>query len=365
MSLIEVTHLRKEYPKVTPLMDVNFEVNPGDVISIIGPSGTGKSTLLRCLNLLEKPTSGTIVVDGDEITSPSYDATDVRKKMGMVFQSFNLFDNLNVLDNVCTAPIKLLNVPAEEARKQAMDLLERVGLADKAQSFAEELSGGQQQRVAIARAVAMHPKILLLDEPTSALDPTMIAEVLSVIKELVHNGMTMMIVTHEMRFARTVSNRVFYMDQGGVYEQGSPEQIFEHPTRERTRQFIRHLKTLRLSVDTASPDYLGTIAQLEHFAHDVALSPKTLRNVTLAFEELVFQCIAPAVRMQSIDLTIDVLVEHSESDDTLTMRITWGGVPYNPLAQGDSLAISIVEKVTQQVEYRHGDESVNEVVCSL
>ena len=363
MSLIDVKHLCKEFSDATPLTDVSFEVNPGDVISVIGPSGTGKSTLLRCLNLLEKPTSGTIVVDGDEITSPACDVTHVRQKMGMVFQSFNLFDNLNVLENVCAAPIKLLHVPADEARRQGMELLERVGLADKAQSFADELSGGQQQRVAIARAVAMQPKILLLDEPTSALDPTMIGEVLAVIRELAREGMTMMIVTHEMRFARTVSNRVFYMDEGGIYEQGTPEQIFEHPAREKTRQFIKRLKKLHLSIDTASIDYLGTIATLERFGSDAALSPKALRNVTLTLEELVFQCIVPAAREQGNELVIDVVVEHAESDDMLTMRLTWNGAPFNPLAEGDELSVSIIDKVTRQADYRYEDG--NELVCSL
>ena len=363
MSLIEVKHLRKEFPNATPLADVSFEVNAGDVISVIGPSGTGKSTLLRCLNLLEQQTSGTILVDGDEITSPTCNVARVRQKMGMVFQSFNLFDNLNALDNVCAAPIKLLHVPAAEARSTARELLARVGLADKAASFPDELSGGQQQRVAIARAVAMNPKILLLDEPTSALDPTMIAEVLTVIRDLAREGMTMMIVTHEMRFARTVSNRVFYMDEGGIYEQGSPEQIFDHPTREKTRQFIKRLKTLRLSVDTVSPDYLGTIAKLERFGSDAALSPKALRSVTLALEELVFQCIVPAVREQDTSPTIDVFVEHAESDGSLTLRIAWNGTPYDPLTQSDELSLSIVNKVVRQVAY-HCDD-VNEVVCSL
>jgi len=363
MSLIEVKHLRKEYPGAIPLADVSFEVNPGDVISIIGPSGTGKSTLLRCLNLLEEPTAGSIVVDGDEITSPTCDVTRIRQKMGMVFQSFNLFDNLNVLDNVCAAPIKLLHVPPHEARERGMELLERVGLADKATSFADELSGGQQQRAAIARAVAMSPKILLLDEPTSALDPTMIAEVLTVIRNLAREGMTMMIVTHEMRFARTVSNRVFYMDEGGIYEEGTPDQIFEHPTREKTRQFIKRLKKLHLSIDMASIDYVGTISKLERFGSDAALSPRALRNVTLALEELVFQCIVPAARKHGDELTINALVEHAESDDTLTLRLAWDGAPFNPLTQGDELSVTIIEKVTRQTDYRY--EGTNEVICQL
>ena len=363
MSLIEVTHLRKEYPNVTPLKDVNFEVNPGDVISIIGPSGTGKSTLLRCLNLLEKPTAGKIVVDGDEITNPSCNVALVRRKMGMVFQSFNLFDNFDVLDNVCRAPIKLLHVPADEARAQAMGLLRRVGLADKAHSFAGDLSGGQQQRVAIARAVAMRPKILLFDEPTSALDPTMIAEVLTVIRGLAREGMTMVIVTHEMRFARTISNRVFYMDEGGIYEQGSPEDIFDHPTRERTRQFIKRLKTLRLSVDTSSVDYLGAITQLDRFGSDAGLSPQTLRNITLAIEELIFQCIVPAAREQGATLAIDVTLEYSESDGTLMLQIEWGGMPYDPLTNSDEMCRTLVKSVVRQAEYCY--EGANKVTCSI
>ncbi|MBR2683958.1 MAG: ATP-binding cassette domain-containing protein, partial [Atopobiaceae bacterium] len=298
-----------------------------------------------------------------EITNPSCNVALVRRKMGMVFQSFNLFDNFNVLDNVCRAPIKLLHVPADEARTQAMDLLRRVGLDDKAQSFADDLSGGQQQRVAIARAVAMRPKILLLDEPTSALDPTMIAEVLTVIRELAREGMTMIIITHEMRFARTISNRVFYMDEGGIYEQGSPEDIFDHPTREKTRQFIKRLKTLRLSVDTSSIDYLGTVTQLDRFGSDAELSPHTLHNVTLAIEELIFQCIMPAAHEQGTALTIDVVVEYSESDGALMLQIEWGGAPYDPLTNGNELCLAIVKSVVRQAEYRY--EDTNKVICSI
>jgi polar amino acid transport system ATP-binding protein len=192
--MIELVHLEKRYKNSVPLADVNAVINNGDVISIIGPSGTGKSTLIRCIDMLERPTGGQIILDGENICAPGYDVTKARRKMGMVFQSFNLFQNLNIIDNVCVAPIQLLKMDREEAHAKGMALLERVGLADKAQSFPEELSGGQQQRVAIARAVAMDPQILLLDEPTSALDPTMVGEVLSVIRGLANEGMTMMIV---------------------------------------------------------------------------------------------------------------------------------------------------------------------------
>ncbi|MBP3759347.1 MAG: ABC transporter permease subunit, partial [Firmicutes bacterium] len=212
--LIKIEHLRKEYPESVPLKDVSAEINEGDIISIIGPSGTGKTTLLNCINMLEPPTSGTIIFDGEEITDPKCDVTKVREKIGTVFQSFNLFQNKNVIDNVISAPVDLLGVPYEQAYLEGKALLKRVGLEGREEHFPEELSGGQKQRVAIARAIAMKPRILLFDEPTSALDPALVREVLRIIKDLADDGMTMMIVTHEMKFAKDVSTRVFYMDQG-------------------------------------------------------------------------------------------------------------------------------------------------------
>ncbi|MBR1663705.1 MAG: amino acid ABC transporter ATP-binding protein [Ruminococcus sp.] len=236
--LIRVEHLKKQYPNVTPIEDITTDINKGDVISIIGPSGTGKSTFLRCLNLLETPTSGTITVSGTVITDKKCDVSKVRQKMGMVFQSFNLFSNLSIIENIMAAPVKLLGLSRQDAYNEGMTLLKRVGLEEKALNLPEELSGGQKQRVAIARAIAMKPDIMLFDEPTSALDPTMIGEVLAVIKALADEGMTMMIVTHELQFAKAVSNRVFYMDDGGIYEEGTPEKIFETPLREKTRRFV-------------------------------------------------------------------------------------------------------------------------------
>ena len=236
--LIRVEHLKKQYPNVTPIEDITTDINKGDVISIIGPSGTGKSTFLRCLNLLETPTSGTITVSGTVITDKKCDVSKVRQKMGMVFQSFNLFSNLSIIENIMAAPVKLLGLSRQDAYNEGMTLLKRVGLEEKALNLPEELSGGQKQRVAIARAIAMKPDIILFDEPTSALDPTMIGEVLAVIKALADEGMTMMIVTHELQFAKAVSNRVFYMDDGGIYEEGTPEKIFETPQREKTRRFV-------------------------------------------------------------------------------------------------------------------------------
>ena len=236
--MISVSHLKKSYNGVTVLKDVNAEIEKGEVISIIGPSGTGKSTFLRCLNRLETPDGGRIVVDGTDVTDPKTDIPAVRRKMGMVFQNFNLFGNLTVIGNIMAAQCDLLKKTPAEAKAKAMELLGRVGLAAKADALPDELSGGQKQRIAIARALAMDPDILLFDEPTSALDPTMVGEVLAVIKDLAKTGMTMLIVTHEMGFARDVSTRVFFMNEGIVYEEGTPEAIFNHPKNPRTIEFV-------------------------------------------------------------------------------------------------------------------------------
>jgi polar amino acid transport system ATP-binding protein len=358
MSLITIEHLRKEFGNTVPLRDVNAHIDEGDVISVIGPSGTGKSTLLRCLNRLEEPTSGRIIVDGEDICDPACNISLVRRKLGMVFQSFNLFNNLNVLQNVCAAPIKLLGMPAEQAERAGMTLLERVGLANKALNFPEELSGGQQQRAAIARAIAMKPKILLLDEPTSALDPTMVSEVLAVIRALANDGMTMMIVTHEMRFARSVSNRVFYMDEGGIYEEGTPTQIFEHPAREKTRRFIRNLKTLSLCIDGPDVNFVETIASVESFGIKSMLSARTTHGIMLAFEELVFQTVLPHVHARHTGFPIDVLIEYDENEDSVLMRVSWAGEPYDPLAESDDFPVAIVQNITRSARYEFADKNV-------
>ena len=238
MSLIEIRHLRKEFPEATPLEDVSVNIEQGEVVGIIGPSGTGKSTLLRCINRLEEPTSGQILVDGMDICAPSADLSEVRRDMGMVFQSFNLFPHLMVAENIMQPQQKLLGRSAAESYEEALKQLRRVGLEGKERRYPVELSGGQKQRVAIARALAMQPKIMLFDEPTSALDPEMVSEVISVMKDLAESGLTMLVVTHDMRLARDLATRVFFMDQGGIYEDGTPEQIFTNPSKERTRQFV-------------------------------------------------------------------------------------------------------------------------------
>ena len=237
-AVIRVRGLKKDFDKLAVLKGIDVDFCKGDVVCVIGASGSGKSTFLRCLNLLETPTGGTIEFDGVELTGAKVDLDLHRQKMGMVFQQFNLFPHLTVLDNMTLAPVLLKKLSKEEANAKAMDLLERVGLADRAESYPNQLSGGQKQRVAIVRALCMDPEMMLFDEPTSALDPEMVGEVLDVMKTLAKKGMTMIVVTHEMGFAREVSNRVLFMDEGVIAEDGTPEEVFGNPKCERLQSFL-------------------------------------------------------------------------------------------------------------------------------
>lgn len=236
--MIEVKNLEKSFGDLHVLRGINETVNDGEVVCVIGPSGSGKSTFLRCLNLLEEPTGGDVILDGEKINADGVDIDQIRERLGMVFQNFNLFPHMSVLDNITLAPVKVKGQAKPEAEKEARRILGVVGLSDKAEAFPSSLSGGQKQRVAIARALAMKPEIMLFDEPTSALDPEMVGEVLAVMKDLAENGMTMVIVTHEMGFAREVADRVLFIDQGVIMEQGTPEELFGNPQNERTKSFL-------------------------------------------------------------------------------------------------------------------------------
>ena len=236
---VKIKNLKKSFHHNNVLRGIDLSINEGEVVCIIGPSGSGKSTLLRCLNKLETPTEGQIIVDGHDITDKNVNINKVRENIGMVFQSFNLFSHLTVKKNIMLAPVDLKKLTADEAEKKAMELLERVGLADKADSYPHQLSGGQQQRVAIARALAMSPDIMLFDEPTSALDPEMVGEVLAVMKELAKAGMTMVVVTHEMGFAREVADRVIFIDEGVIMEQGTPDEVFNCTQNPRAVEFLQ------------------------------------------------------------------------------------------------------------------------------
>ena len=236
--MIEIKDLHKSFKGLEVLKGINTTINKGDVVCIIGPSGSGKSTFLRCLNLLEKPEQGSICLDGVDLMDKKTNINQHRMRMGMVFQQFNLFNNMNVLQNLTVAPVMLKKLTKEEAEKKAMALLERIGLADRANAYPSQLSGGQKQRIAIVRALCMEPEVMLFDEPTSALDPEMVGEVLDVMKELAREGMTMVVVTHEMGFAREVSNRVMFMDEGIIMEENTPQELFDNPQCERLKTFL-------------------------------------------------------------------------------------------------------------------------------
>jgi ABC-type polar amino acid transport system ATPase subunit len=319
--MITVSHLSKTYhnadgSSLTVLKDINCDIQRGEVISIIGPSGTGKSTFLRALNLLDPPTGGSIIVDGEDILAKGYPVHKLRQKMGMVFQSFNLFEHMTVLENVMYAPVKILLESKEQAREEALALLKKVGLVEKADVYPESLSGGQKQRVAIARALAMHPEAILFDEPTSALDPTMVGEVLSVIRQLAKSGLTMLIVTHEMRFARDVSTRIFFMNEGVIYEDGTPEQIFEHPVHSATKAFVQRIQKLVFEIRSDDFDYLQIHTGINQFCLKYNLTQG--EHAYALIKEVLFthmRTIRPlTLRMTHAELSgvtaIDFMVEH-------------------------------------------------------
>ena len=361
--MIKIEHLKKEYPNVTPLQDVSVEIHDGDVISVIGPSGTGKSTLLRCINQLEKPTAGKIWVDGEEITAPKCDMNKVRQKMGMVFQSFNLFGHKTVIENIMLAPLDLLGKSKQEAYDEGMRLLRTVGLAEKALNYPDELSGGQKQRIAIARTLAMDPDVILLDEPTSALDPTMVGEVQAVIRDLAKTGKTLMIVTHEMAFARAICNRVFYMDEGGVYEDGTPEQIFDHPQREKTRRFVRRLKVLELSIESRDYDFLGMSGEIDSYCQKNQIPPKQAHYMRLAFEELMQQFLLPALAQPRVRVTM----EYSQQSGQAEMTALYNGPQADLTKDGDGIALAVLKSAVTEMRYEalDGGEYANQLTLRI
>ena len=347
--MIELIHLEKKYENATPLRDVNAVIGNGDVISVIGPSGTGKSTLLRCINMLERPTGGQILLDGEDITAPKYDLTKARRRMGMVFQSFNLFGHLTVIENLMLAPMDILRKSKQEAYDTGIALLRRVGLAGRELQYPEQLSGGQKQRVAIARTLAMDPDVILLDEPTSALDPTMVGEVQAVIRDLAKSGRTMMIVTHEMSFAKSICSRVFYMDEGGIYEDGSPEQIFDHPQKELTKRFIRRLKVLELRVDSRDFDFIGAGTEIDRYCLQNDIDPKTKYHVRLAIEELVQQILF--AKYESPD--VRVTVEYAPENRSVEITAEYAGEKFDPRGNGDDLSLTLLNSIAERIDYAY------------
>lgn len=355
--MISVRHLKKTFTNpdgstISPLLDVNFDINPGEVVSIIGPSGTGKSTMLRALNLLDPPTSGEILFDGRNILEKGYPLEQLRRKMGMVFQSFNLFPHLSVLENVTFAPVKLLGIPEDKAREEALDLLKKVGMASKASVNPEMLSGGQKQRVAIARALAMKPEVILFDEPTSALDPTMVGEVLSVIRQLAKEGMTMLIVTHEMKFARDVSTRVFFMDEGVILEEGTPEQIFNHPQLPATRTFVHRIRSLVFDIASRDFDFYDMTSQIKQFCirHSI---PEKMNPITHVVEEMLNL-------LAQYNKPVHIEVNYSELDYSSSVVILHKGETLSPLERPDSdeLAVMIIRGMSKDIQTEPTPEGI-------
>lgn len=343
-TAFHIAHLQKRFGGVMPLRDVSCDIYDGDVIAIIGPSGTGKSTFLNLLNRLDTPDGGELLFKGEDILSRDCDLNALRRRVGMVFQSFNLFSHLTVVENVMLAQTELLHRKPESAFQRSMSMLRRVGLSEKALSYPSELSGGQQQRAAIARTMAMDPEVILLDEPTSALDPTTVGEVLSILRRLAAGGMTMVIVTHEMRFARDVSSRVFYMDEGGIYEQGAPEQIFDRPQRERTRRFIRHLRVLNLIIGGEAFDLADAMERIETFGRRNMIGPSVIRRMLLLTEEL---GVAILLGHYGTAADVDISFEYSEQTGETHMRVSFPDTGFDPLSQGDPVSVTLIQNAAE------------------
>ena len=361
--MLEIRHLKKAYEKSTPLKDISFTVMPGEVISIIGPSGTGKSTLLRCINGLETPTSGEIIYNGQDILAPATDRSEIRKHIGMVFQSFNLFPHLTVLQNVMVPQIDLLGRSKQEAYEKAYSLLKQVGLAEQARQYPDTLSGGQKQRVAIARTLAMDNDIILLDEPTSALDPAMVGEVESVIQSLTKTGITMLIVTHEMRFAKAVSSRILFINNGVIAEDGTPQQIFEHPVNECTRRFIFRIHEFSVDIKTDTFDFYSCLTDINRFAERNYLSPAMTEKVKAVFEELI--AINLMQNMKEGD-QIHVDLTCSEMTEELVMKVSYTQ-SIDPDKDIDPISMSIIRHRSDEFSFApaDGENALNTITVTF
>ncbi|MBQ6972325.1 MAG: ATP-binding cassette domain-containing protein [Synergistaceae bacterium] len=366
MSLIEVRNLSKSFGSLSVLHDVSLNVEEGERIAVIGGSGCGKSVFLRSLELLERPDSGQIFIDGEEITARGADVNRIRRKMGMVYQKFYLFSHMNVMDNLCLAPVKLAGVSREEAESHAMEWLSKVGLTSKARSMPDKLSGGQQQRIAICRSLMMKPKVLLFDEPTSALDPTMVGEVLAMIRMLTKHNMTMMIVTHEMNFAREVADRVLFFADRGIYEQGTPSEIFDSPKGDKTIAFIRKLKYFAYEIRRRDFDLLEMHGRIRDFAEKYGLSSRLAYRLELCCEELVYEMISGCYDAGD-DVKIDAGISYSEADGATVIEILADGREFDPFKADDDdvhLGVSMLRRIARNITHEYMD-GVNRISVVL
>lgn len=359
--MIKIRGLKKSYGESSPLNGISCDVASGEIVSIIGRSGIGKSTFLRCINGLEKPDSGQIIIDGADLNAPGTNLNAVHRKVGMVFQGFNLFPHLTIAENLMLAPVHLLGLSRQQAYEEALVYLRSVGLGEKALLYPDELSGGQRQRAAIARAIAMKPKVMLFDEPTSSLDPTMASEVLSVIRKLAAEGLTMLIVTHMMQFAQEVSTRVLYFDEGVIYEEGTPEQIFECPKRKKTREFVKRIKTFSYIARSKDFDYLQLNSSIEAFGQEQALTRRQINSIQLIFEELALNLLLPDISPE--DFYLEFTAEYSRQSGNISLKFRYSGSPFDPfMKHADSLSALMVSRMTKDMHHSYED-GVNTIVC--
>lgn len=364
MSIIEVHGLKKSFGALAVLRGIDLKVEAGERIAIIGGSGCGKSVFLRCLELLETPNAGEIFIDGEEITAPNVNIDKIRRKLGMVWQKFNLFTNMNVMENLTVAPIKLLGMTEEEAHEKAINLLAQVGLTSKAAERPEFLSGGQQQRIAICRSLMMNPKVILFDEPTSALDPTMVGEVLAVIRMLAKKDLTMIIVTHEMNFAREVATRILFFADGEIYEQGTPAQIFDTPQRPKTIAFIHKQKYFSYEITERAFDLMKLQGGIQTFAEKYGLNARKTNRLQLCCEELIYEMIYNACDGDKIKISLDVT--YAEANNSVAIKFTCAGKSYNPLDKNfdelneENLGAMILHNLAQNYSHEYAD-NVNKI----
>jgi len=366
MRIIQVDHLSKSFDSLEVLRDVSLTVEEGERIVIIGGSGCGKSVFLRSLDLLETPDAGHIFIGEDEITAKGADVNRIRQKMGMVYQGFHLFEHMDVLDNLTLAPTRLKGLSKAEAEQRAVELLKMVGLENRKYEMPGVLSGGQKQRIAIARCLAMDPQIMLFDEPTSALDPTMVGEVLATMRMLAKRGMTMLIVTHEMSFAREVGSRILYLDEHGIYEQGTPAEIFDCPKKPKTIAFIQKLKYFSQHIDRRDFDLMHLQGGIRSFAEKYGVKEKYVNRLQLCTEELIYEMLSGTEHGQTVSL--DVNISYSEADKSILLKLTCAGAEYNPFsAPEDSevhLGVTILRQVAKECSCSYHD-GTNQIIIKL
>lgn len=359
--MLRIEGLSKSFGNNQVLQDIDLKVEQGETVVIVGESGCGKSVFLRCIELLEKPDHGRIWIDGEEITAKRANIDVIRRKVGMVYQQFNLFSHLNVMDNMCLAPISLLGMSRAEARAKAQELLQEVGMSGREDKLPSELSGGQCQRIAIARCLMMEPKLLLMDEPTSALDPGMVSEVLATIRGLAKKRTTMLIVTHEMTFARDVADRMLFFADGRIYESGTPEQILDHPQLELTKQFVRRIRSLYYHIDRADFDLMELQGQIQLFCNRYDIGKLEKWRLQLCIEEMLLEIIAKV----SQPIKIDLLIEFDAVSNTLNVRCKWIGPDWNPFVdEPDALIVTILQYIVNNAQYSHTGD-VSELIFTI